>query len=265
MEEIIKNMKDRLTRKQRLITLLTSICTALIIIIISILFCVRNIYNDYNAMALYYDTLKENTSNTISNLYLELSDKDNKINQLKEIIDSQDRELQNISEINKSYVDEINYLRSRKELYNKYEYAIYDEMGERTYLTYEEIKLGEDLMLEKGYDPNLLFGTIMVESRGNPNVVNEETGATGYGQFMDETAEFVWNDLMGNYDYYPEIRKDGESNIKMMANYYDYLYKTEGNTFSVIKRYSGNATNYGTLNYINKINSFTNKVGVSIY
>lgn len=192
-------------------------------------------------------------------------EKEIQIQNLGSIIDNLDSQLENISGVNKSYVDELNELRSRSELYDKYEYAIMTEQGIRTELKYEEVKLGDKLMAEKGYNPHLLFGTIMVESSANPEAVNEISDATGYGQFLDSTAEFVWNDLLGYGGYYSEIRKDGPSNILMMAEYYDYLYSTKGSTFEVIKQYSGNITNEGAYRYLSKINDYTQQVGVVIY
>jgi hypothetical protein len=109
-----------------------------------------------------------------------------------------------------------------------------------------------------------MFGSIMVESNANPDVVNTRSGATGYGQFLNGTAKFVWEDLMGNSGYYPDLRKNGEANIQMMAYYYDYLYGRKGSIFKVIKEYSGNSTDEGTQQYINRINKYTSKVGVYI-
>lgn len=214
----------------------------------------------------------------VASVYVQLEDKDVQLSEkTDEIIEKHnlvvalqttmmelDNEIKELSSTNKSYVDELTELRSRSELYDKYNYAIINECGDRTELTYAEIKLGEELMKEKGYNPHLMFGTIMVESGGNPTAVNHSSGSVGYGQFLNSTAEFVWVDIMGNSNYYPEIRKDGVSNIKMMANYYDYLYSTKKNTFGVIKEYSGNSTDAGARQYLSKINNYTRKVGVVI-
>ena len=205
---------------------------------------------------------------TVDNHYEILSEKNNEIIQLtlenKElinIIDEIDDQIEEVESINKSYVDELNTLRTRAELFDKYEYAIaYGD--DRTDLTYEEIKYGEDLMVAKGLNPHLMFGTIMVESAGKPDAVNSESGATGYGQFLDSTAEWVWTKLLGNSTYNSNIRKDGIKNIQMMAEYYDFLYAEHGgNTFKVVKQYSGNSTNDGAATYLAKVNSFTSKVG----
>lgn len=190
---------------------------------------------------------------------------------LRNIINDLDEQLEDVSEINKSYVDQINEtneeldtFRNRAELYDKYEYAV-TYGGERTQLTYAEIEYGEELMVAKGLNPNLMFGTIMVESNGIPDAVNTVSGATGYGQFLDSTAKFVWTNLLGNDTYYSDIRKDGESNILMMAEYYDYLYdEYNGDTFSVVKCYSGNTTYEGAARYLANVNNFTNTVGAVV-
>ena len=214
--------------------------------------------------------LRSSIDETINEYNTVISQKDNDIiklnftiNDLNNIINKLYAQIKDVAAVNESYVDELNMLRSRSELYDKYEYAIINN-GNRTELTYEEIELGEELMVAKGYDPNLMFGSIMVESNANPNAVNKSSGATGYGQFLDSTARWVWTKIMGNDSYYSDIRKDGKSNIQMMAAYYDYLYSVTGNTFKVVKCYSGNSTDEGTRRYIARVNKFINKVGATL-
>lgn len=185
------------------------------------------------------------------------------VSDLRLTIEDLDLQTMELAKTNQSYVDELTEFREREELYDKYEYAIMDE-GRRTDLKYAEIKLGEQLMVEKGHDPHLMFGSIMVESNANPLAVNKGSGATGYGQFLNSSAKWVWTTLMGNSGYYPDLRKDGEANIRMMATYYDYLYRTQGSTLNVIKYYSGNSTYEGALKYLARVNKYTSKVGVVI-
>lgn len=188
-----------------------------------------------------------------------INEKDASIEILTNTIRSMDEEILDVKEVNESYVDELNELRSRKELYDKYQYAIFDEDGKRTELTYEEIKLGEEIMLDNNLDPDIMFGTIMVESNGNPKAVNTDTNATGYGQFLDSTAEWVWTELLGHDNYASNVRKDGKANIQMMGAYYGYLYGQKGNTFDVMKAYSGNSTNSGATKYIDRVNHHINR------
>ena len=184
---------------------------------------------------------------------------------LNATIEDLNAQLTKLSEINKSYVDELTIFREREELYDKYSYAIINDLGKRTDLTYEEIKLGETLMLEIGQNPHLMFGSIMVESGADRDAVNKSSGATGYGQFLESTGKWVYENLMGLDNYDPEIRKDGPTNIKMMARLYKWLYyKYDGDTLKVVKHYSGNSTTSGAKKYLERINQFTNKVGVTV-
>lgn len=194
-----------------------------------------------------------------------LNEQNQLVSDLQTTINELDLQLKAIEITNKSYVDELKVLRERSELYDKYSYAIIDDCGDRTELTYAEIKLGEQLMLEKGNNPHLMFTSIMAESSGNPSSVNTKSGAAGYGQFLDSTAKYIWTNIMGNSNYHSDIRKDGETNIRMMAEYYDYLYDLkDGDTFKVIKYYSGNSTDVGAQKYLNRLNYFASKVGVVI-
>ena len=209
-----------------------------------------------------YENIIEAKNYDIEEREIDIASLSRTINHLGEVINEMDDQIVQVSNTNKEYVDELNMLRNRSELYDKYEYAILYK-GERTELTYEQIALGEQLMTEKGLDPNLMFGTIMVESKGNPNVVNKISGATGYGQFLNSTARWVWTDLMGNKNYHSDLRKDGTINIQMMAEYYDYLYSKNKSTFKVVKSYSGNDTDVGTSQYLAKVNKYTRQVGVT--
>lgn len=260
-ELVIERRKQKRAKARRFKRTLNTIAISVLLCSIMLLGLSLNEANKQNeTLSNKVETLTENNKVVNANLI----NATGIINELNDVIDNQDAQLVSLSETNQSMVDELNQLRTRAELYNKYEYAILDENGKRTELTYEEIELGESLMLEKGYDPHLMMGTIMVESHGNPNAVNASSGATGYGQFLNSTAKWVWTKLMGNQDYHSDIRKDGESNIRMMVEYYDYLYNTVGNTFSVIKSYSGNETNEGAAGYLREINKHTNRVGVTV-
>lgn len=172
-------------------------------------------------------------------------------------------ELDNAKSLNEKHVDTINKYRKREELHDKYEYVIYNKEGIRTDLTYDQIQTGEELMLAKGLDPDLLFGSIMVESDGKENAKSSISTASGYGQFLNTTGKFVYEDLLGNdkgiYDH-TITPFDGDINIKMMVAYYDYLYKQTGNTFSVIRCYSGGSSSFANY-YLSKINSYTKTTG----
>ena len=95
-------------------------------------------------LAQYNDTINE-YNNTINEKDKKIEELNNTIQDLDVIINDLDVQLVEIARVNESYVDELTEFRKREELFNKYEYAVIDD-GYRTDLTYEEIKLGEDLM-----------------------------------------------------------------------------------------------------------------------
>ena len=257
-----QSLMRRKMRRERIMkrTAMRFIYVSLFLVIGSLVRENQELKETINQKDIEYQALAKEKTMAITNLHYIINDLSDENESLNSIINDMDDQLKAVASVNESYVDELNTLRKRSELYNKYEYAVmYDD--ERTELTYEEIEYGEDLMLAKGLDPDLMFGTIMVESRGNPNAVNKTSGATGYGQFLNSTGRWVWKDLLGNNTYHSDIRKDGESNILMMATYYDYLYSEVGNTFNVVKSYSGNSTNEGTEEYLSNVNSFTRQVG----
>ena len=131
---------------------------------------------------LYTNNQRQQYENKISSLTEQVSQKESDIyslkltiNSLRNVIIELNDQVDEVSQVNRSYVDELNMFRSREELYDKYEYAIICA-GERTDLTYEEVQYAEELMLAEGLKPHLLIGSIMVESTANPVAVNKQSG-----------------------------------------------------------------------------------------
>lgn len=172
-------------------------------------------------------------------------------------IKSLNSQLKELGDNNKDILKELKEYKNREELYNKYEYAIEYE-GERTDLTYKEIKYGEEKMQEENLDPDLLFGIIMVESRGTRTAKNKESTATGYGQVLAGTGKYLYEDVMGNgkgtYDH--SYAYDGKTNINMVSTYLGYLCDNKSSLFGAVKQYCGR-DDAGTQSYLNCINSFT--------
>ena len=202
-------------------------------------------------------SLNNSNKSTIKALEAEnkkLSDtKDDLISTTKEL----NKEIEDLVSDNKSLIKENNVYKEREELYNKYEYVIYDDENKRTDMTYDEIKYAEELMSEKGYDPDLLFGIVMVESSGQRNCKNSESTATGYGQFLQGTGKFVYEDLLKAGIYTHDYAYNGKTNLNMMATYLDYLIKSKGDLFSAVKQYCGRDVS-GTYAYIKRVNTAMN-------
>lgn len=195
------------------------------------------------------------------------------ITALQETNEELDSQLLNIAEKNDELHeiiydkdDTIKELEDKVNTYEDYEYALYYG-NERNDLTYEQLQLGEDLMVAKGYDPDLLFGIIMVESGGREDVVNVASGATGYGQFLRVTGRYIYEDVLNAGTYNHNVTpKDGDNNIKMMAAYIDLLYnKYDGDIVLSMKEYCGSSSYTTTYNYMNKVNNKLTSTGKNIY
>lgn len=237
----------------------------LLVIVSGMMAFYNNKINNLNAI---HDAILEEKEATIEKLNLLNNSNQSTIEALeaenKELADTANDLISTTNEINsqlkeaisanKSMKKEIKVYKEREELYNKYEYVIYDDSGNRTDITYDEIKYAEDLMNEKGYDPDLLFGIVMVESSATRNAKNSSSTATGYGQILAGTGKFVYEDLMNAGAYSHSYALDGKKNLNMTVTYLDYLIQNKDSLFSAVRQYCGRDVS-GTYSYINRINS----------
>lgn len=169
-----------------------------------------------------------------------------------------DKSLKKVVKVNKSYKKDLDTFKEREELYDKYDYCI-KYNGERTDLTYDQIKYGEDLMKEKGYDPNLLFSIFMVESKATEVIKNPKSSAKGYGQILDSSGHFIYDKLYEGKKgkFQPEYSYNGNTNIEMTVTLLDYLIKRYDNLDRVIMHYSGRDSN-SVRWYIKEMNKYSN-------
>lgn len=168
---------------------------------------------------------------------------------ISKTLDSQNKEL---VKSNQEYYEENSMLKERKELYDKYEYAIVYG-GERTDITYDQLKTVESLCEDKNMDdPDMILATAMVESSGKSNARSSESTAKGYGQLLDGTSKFVYTKLLGQKGWSPAVSLDPEKNLEMMVAFYDYLYSKHGSLPRAVTHYRG----LNDTGYVNKINSF---------
>lgn len=161
---------------------------------------------------------------------------------------------------NKSLNSDLKKFTKRAELYNKYEYAVYDKAGKRTDLTYEQIATGEELMKKEGIDPDLLFGIIMTESGGDENATSSTSTARGYGQFLAGSGKYVYENVLHLGTYNHSMAYNGNTNIKMAAGYLGYLKNKRGfSAYKAVKAYRG----IEPTAYIRTINSYIGTKGNS--
>ena len=160
--------------------------------------------------------------------------------------------------------EELIAYKEREELYNRYEWALVYG-NERNDITYGQIITLQEYCEEKGYSSemvDLVLAIAMKESHGNEDAYNASSGATGYGQFLYGTGKFVYTKLQGNEKYNHDIALDGEQNLKMVADYIQYLYEHHNNSLpKAIDSYRG----LHSESYINEINGYLDNNNLSIY
>lgn len=162
---------------------------------------------------------------------------------------------------NDAYYTELVELRKRAELYDNYKYALYYE-GERTDITFDQLKTGVEIMEKNGIDPNVLFSVIMVESKGKENAKNDSSTATGFGQLLISTAEETYENYMnkGSGTFDPAILTDGTSNIEITANYINQLLENNGTLTQALYKYRGENNKY----WLNEVDSYMHEGGTSL-
>ena len=200
--------------------------------------------------------------NIVKDAKVSISSYEEVINEQNDIITELVNDNTNLSNEYDAISEAYNTLKNRAELYDKYSYAlIYN--GARTELTYDQLEYGEQLMLSKGLDPDLLFSIGMVESRYNPSAINPKSLASGYHQFLSGTGKFAYEVLLGNGNgtYNHSITPfNGTINIEMAVAYLDYLHNNYNSIRGMIECYSGR-TGYKVDEYIGYMNEFLNKKG----
>jgi len=112
-------------------------------------------------------------------------------------------------------------------------------------------------------DPKLIFATIMVESRGNPEAIRHEPAINdasyGLGQILYGTAV-----LMG-YEGTPQQLKDPAVNIDMIARYHRYNLDTYGDldVAHIATAYNaGNPYSTPTYGHVAKFTNWYNMINV---
>ena len=150
----------------------------------------------------------------------------------------------------------------RSSILDQYNWVQHDEAGNVNDMTDDLVIYTYELCNSYDIDPALVFGMIMVESRGFSNNRNGSSGAAGLGQFLSSTARIVYEDFLGNgkgsYDH-NVTPYDPYTGVTMMVTYLNYLYNRHGDTMTVLESYSGNKTYSGTLGYYNKVVSWAGK------
>lgn len=197
----------------------------------------KNLKTDYNILTDRYDSF----NNSIEELLC-----------ISETLDEQNKSL---VDSNQEYYDQLQEYKNRAELYDKYDYALFNDAGERTDITYGQLKTLEELIADSSInDEDLILSLIMTESNGNETAKNKDSSAKGYGQIINSTSKFVYTRLLGKSGWTSNIALDGATNMEMTVAYVDYLYrKNDKDLYKTIKNYRGKDD---VTSYISKMDSY---------
>ena len=136
-----------------------------------------------NAEAKYQEleTKFKNLQANSEYLAAKYEDMSNTIAELTSSLTILEDENMSLVESNETYYQELVKFSEREELFNKYEYAIYNKANKRTDITYEQLTKLEDLVLDTNIqDEDLILSIIMTESTGKEKAQSTISTAKGY-------------------------------------------------------------------------------------
>ena len=272
-EKKIKNLKKEIKACDKTIFHLKLVIFGLIITIaaLSTIFSFK-----YKKLLDQYNSLKETSRVTMSELIDikdSLTDIDNILDsesdlllKTSQIIVAQDKDIERLKadnlelqETNNSLVSSISVYEKRKELFDKHQNAVLSSTGARTDITYDDMQMLENLTNDLNMTDDsvsLIYALVRHESDGNQNAVNPKSSATGLGQFLSSTGQFVYTKLMRGSGYQHSVTaKDHTTNLKMMAYYLDYLDKNHSSITGVLNEYRG----YHDPKYLAEVDSILKK------
>ena len=253
-----------------LIGLTSLIAVACMIFTAWVLFAKESIVNNLNSQVA---SLKEEVRNQTTEFNMLQSDYDNvtldlvKMTEASVELDKQNKKL--VDDIN-SQSEELESLRTRKELYDNYKYALIRDNGTRTDIKYDDIVTLEKLSDEKNMGDDAVTLTLafsMTESQGTEKAKNPNSTASGTNQLLYSTAKHAYEDLMhnGKGTYKREYAFDASLNTQMALEYINELSKTSKNPSRIVWNYGGFAiSNIDFGAYCKKLNHYLSKVGKNL-
>lgn len=145
----------------------------------------------------------------------------------------------------------INELQDTDTKSNDYNMDIY-LVGERA-IPEEHARLGVRIMLDNGIDPGVLFAIIDSRSEGDLFKTIPRSTARGYGLMIENTAAWVYEDIMGKKGYTHAMQTDGVRSVEIVAEYIVHLMKVhDGNIEEVSYSYVGSRDE----EFYNKVKSY---------
>lgn len=255
----IKMLRKRSNEQALYLRIVTIIAVGLLAILLVAVFRIHNLLGNIDDLNAQVETVnQEKLALEQQNIELQVafdacSELLYDVSEIAIALDDSNAELLNT---NAGLNEILNGTQDRLEVYEKYNYAFVREDGSRTELRYDQVKSLQEMAEEKGMTDesiDLILSIVMTESNGIEAIKSENSSATGYGQFLSSTGEFVWERLMGNENYTHDLAENGDINLTMMVEYLCYLdNKYNGNMNLIINEYRG----IDSISYKEKINQY---------
>ncbi len=161
----------------------------------------------------------------------------------------------------KAQETELEELRERKELYEKYDYAFVREDGSRTDIEYDDIKSLEELAEEQGLGEDAVALVLAIsrnESQGYAKVKNPKSSAAGLCGLLNSTAKYSYETLLANGkgSYKSEYVYDTLTNLEMALAYVAYLKDNTSSNYELLVAYRGDDND---ASWFRKIQKYTGK------
>lgn len=203
--------------------------------------------------------LYEDAESRYAKLHYKSVIQEERISELTNNIEDLEEDLQQLEVDYEDY----NKLKHRKELYDEYEYVLFDSTGKRTDMTYEYLEYGIDLMESEGIDPDLLFSIIMVESEATEKATNSQSTARGFCQMLSSTGKSMYELLGYTKPYNHDMAFDGKLNIEMGVKLISRnMEKYNGDVNKVLCLYTGSTP--VNERYLRKLNKYLSLGGTSL-
>jgi len=173
-----------------------------------------------------------------------VADLEAKVKELNKINENLYEDNKNLIAAQDKWDEQLAEVKERLDVYETYDYAMFDTEGKRNDMNYDYIKeLTELTAYRPVNDVDLYLSWIMIECEGHSNCRNKTSTAKGFAQFLDGTGKSVYNKyLVDKYDieYYPDIVIDRpDICIDMMQEYVNYLYEETHDLNKTIDWYRG--------------------------
>jgi hypothetical protein len=140
--------------------------------------------------------------------------------------------------------EELDELREREELYDKYDYAIIRTDGSRTDIDYTDIMTLEELAKQEGLGEDavsLVLAISVNESKGFADVKNPNSSAAGLCGLLSSTAKYSYEVLLdnGKGTYKSSYVYDSLTNLEMALYYIAYLKENTNSNYELLVAYRG--------------------------